>query len=173
MTSDVKHLFLCLLTICVSFGEKNVYSILCPFFIWTVPLMLSCMSCLCWLLTPYFGGSDGKASACNAGDLGSIPGSGRSPRERNGNPLQDSCLENPMDGWAWWARVHRVAKRQTRLSDFSLFAVWSLYNVLLTSAVQRRESAISVHTPLPSGASPTTIPPLSHHGAQSWTPWAI
>ena len=44
------------------------------------------------------GGSDGKASACNAGDLGSIPGSGRSPRERNGNPLQDSCLENPMDG---------------------------------------------------------------------------
>ena len=46
------------------------------------------------------GGSDGKASACNAGDLGSIPGSGRSPREGNGNPLQHSCLENPMDGGA-------------------------------------------------------------------------
>ena len=43
------------------------------------------------------GGSDGKASACNAGDLGSIPGSGRSPREGNGNPVQYSCLENPMD----------------------------------------------------------------------------
>ena len=43
-------------------------------------------------------GSDGKASAYNAGDLGSIPGSGRSPREGNGNPLQYSCLENPMDG---------------------------------------------------------------------------
>ena len=43
------------------------------------------------------GGSDGKASACNAGDLGSIPGSGRSPGEGNGNPLQHSCLENPMD----------------------------------------------------------------------------
>ena len=42
----------------------------------------------------------GKASACNAGDLGSIPGSGRSPGDRNGNPLQHSCLENPMDGGA-------------------------------------------------------------------------
>ena len=44
---------------------------------------------------------DGKASAYNAGDLGSIPGSGRSPGEGNGNPLQYSCLENPMDGGAW------------------------------------------------------------------------
>ena len=47
------------------------------------------------------GGSDGKASAYNAGDLGSIPGSERSPREGNGNPLQYPCLENPMDGRAW------------------------------------------------------------------------
>ena len=47
------------------------------------------------------GGSDGKASACNAGDLGSIPGLGRSPGEGNGNPLQYSCLENPMDRGAW------------------------------------------------------------------------
>ena len=47
------------------------------------------------------GGSDGKASACSAGDPGSIPGSGRSPGEGNGNPLQHSCLENPMDGGAW------------------------------------------------------------------------
>ena len=46
------------------------------------------------------GGSDGKASACNAGDLGLIPGSGRSPGEGNGNPLQHSFLENPMDGGA-------------------------------------------------------------------------
>ena len=46
------------------------------------------------------GGSDGKASACNAGDLGSVPGTGRSPGEGNGNPLQHSCLENPMDGGA-------------------------------------------------------------------------
>ena len=47
------------------------------------------------------GGSEGKASACNAGDLGSIPGSGRSPGEGNSNPLQYSCLENPMDREAW------------------------------------------------------------------------
>ena len=55
-------------------------------------------------------GSDGKESICNAGDLGSIPGSGRSPGKRNGNPLQYSCLGNPMDRAAWWATVHGVAK---------------------------------------------------------------
>ena len=60
-----------------------------------------------------------KASACNAGDLGSIPGSGRSPGEGNGNPLQYSCLENPMDGGAWRATVHGVAKSETRLRDFT------------------------------------------------------
>ena len=69
------------------------------------------------------GGSDGKASAYNAGDLGSIPGSGRSPGEGNGNPLQYSCLENPMDGGAWWATVHGLAKsriqRETSLSHAS------------------------------------------------------
>ena len=65
------------------------------------------------------GGSEVKASACNAGDLGLIPGLGRSPGEGNGNPLQYSCLENPMDGGAWWATVHGVAKSQTRLSDFT------------------------------------------------------
>ena len=62
------------------------------------------------------GGSDGKASAYNAGDPGSIPGSGRSPGEGNSNPLQYPCLENPMDGEAWWATV---AKSRTRLSDFT------------------------------------------------------
>ena len=59
------------------------------------------------------GGSDGKASAYNVGDLGSIPGSGRSPREGHGTPLQYSCLENPMDGGAWWAKVHGVTKSWT------------------------------------------------------------
>ena len=52
----------------------------------------------------------GKKSACNAGDLGSIPGSGRYPGEENGNPLQYSCWENPMGRGAWWATVHEVAK---------------------------------------------------------------
>ena len=65
------------------------------------------------------GGLNGKASACNAGDLGSIPGLGRSLGEGNGNPLQYSYLENPRDGGAWWATVHGVAKSQTRLSDFT------------------------------------------------------
>ena len=59
------------------------------------------------------GGSDGKVSACNAGDTGLIPGSGRSRGEGNGNPLQYSCLENPMDRGAWWATVNGVAKNQT------------------------------------------------------------
>ena len=63
------------------------------------------------------GGSEGKESACNAGDLGSIPGSGRSPGGGNGNPLQYSCLENSMDRGAWRATVHGVAKSWTQLSD--------------------------------------------------------
>ena len=58
-----------------------------------------------------------KCLAYNAGDLGSIPGAVRSSGEGNGNPLQYSCLENPMDGEAWWATVHGVAKSWTRLSD--------------------------------------------------------
>ena len=65
------------------------------------------------------GGSDSKASAYNAGDPGSIPASGRSPGEGNGNPFQYSCLENPKDGGAWWAAVHGLTKSQTRLSDFT------------------------------------------------------
>ena len=56
------------------------------------------------------GGSEVKASAYNTGDLGSIPGPGRSPGEGNGNPLQYSWLENPTDRGAWWARVQRVAE---------------------------------------------------------------
>ena len=66
------------------------------------------------------GGSEVKASTWNAEDPGSIPGLGRSPGEGNGNLLQYSCLENPLDGGAWWATVHRIAKSQTRLSDFIL-----------------------------------------------------
>ena len=66
------------------------------------------------------GSSDGKASAYDAGDPGLIPGLGISPGEGNGNPLQYSCLENLMDGGAWCATVHGVAKSRTRLSDFTL-----------------------------------------------------
>ena len=59
------------------------------------------------------------ANAGDEGDLGSIPGSGRSPGEGNGNTLQYSCLENPMDGRAWWATVHVVTKSQIQLSDIT------------------------------------------------------
>ena len=62
-------------------------------------------------------GSDGQEYACSAGALGSLPGVGRSPGGGHGNPLQYSCLENPMNRGAWWATVHRVTKSQTWLSD--------------------------------------------------------
>ena len=58
----------------------------------------------------FSGGSEVKASASSAGNLGLIPESGRSPGEGNGNPLQYSRLENPMDGETWWGRVHGVTK---------------------------------------------------------------
>ena len=64
------------------------------------------------------GGSDGKESACNAEDLGLIPGLGKSSRDGLGNPLQYSCLVKSMDRGAWQATVHGVAKSQTGLSDF-------------------------------------------------------
>ena len=88
----------------------------------------------CRVLFP--GGSEVKASARNAGDLGSIPGSGRSPGEGNGNPLQFFRLENPMDGGAWRATAHGVTKSWTRLSDFTftfhirilyISSYWSMY----------------------------------------------
>ena len=72
-------------------------------------------------ITSFPDSSVGKESACNAGDLGSIPGSGRSPGEGTGNPPQYSCLENPMDRGAWWALVHGVTKSWTqRVSNFTL-----------------------------------------------------
>ena len=63
------------------------------------------------------GGTDSKESACNVGDLGLIPGSGRSPGEGNGYLLQCTCLENPTDREGWMATVHGVAKSWARLSD--------------------------------------------------------
>ena len=55
-------------------------------------------------------GLDSNESTCNTGDLGSIPGLGKSPGEKNGNPLQYFCLENSVDRGAWWATVHKVSK---------------------------------------------------------------
>ena len=65
----------------------------------------------------FVGGSDGKVSARNVGDLGLIPGLGRSPGKGNGSPLQYSCLENPTNRGTWRATIHRVAKSQIRLSN--------------------------------------------------------
>ena len=64
-----------------------------------------------WFVGIFSGGSDGKESGCNVGDLGSIPGLGRSPGEENGYPLQYSCLEKFMDRGVQWSTVHWVAKR--------------------------------------------------------------
>ena len=72
-------------------------------------------------------GTSGKDPPVNAGDIrdaGSIPGSGRSLGGGHGNPLQYSCLENPMDSGAWWATVHRVAKSQTQLKRLSTHVHW-------------------------------------------------
>ena len=84
-----------------------------------------------YLYLGFPGGSDSKESACNVRDRGSIPGLGRSPGEGNGNSLQYSCLENPMDRGAWWATVRGITKSQTRhqitLSLSSLFNPGSFY----------------------------------------------
>ena len=70
----------------------------------------------CFSIGRFFG-SDGKASAYNVGDPGLIPRSGRSSGEGNGNPLHYFCLENALDGEAWWATVHGITKSLTRLSN--------------------------------------------------------
>ena len=74
-------------------------------------------SCVFVIYMGFPGGSDSKESACDAGDLGLIPGLGRSPGGGHGHPLQYSCLENPMGRGAWRASVHGVTESQTRLND--------------------------------------------------------
>ena len=77
------------------------------------------------------GGLDSKESACNAGDLGSILGSGRSPGEGNSNPLQYSFLENSTDRGAWWATVHGVTKSQTQHFHTLTFYCHSKVNIAI------------------------------------------
>ena len=78
------------------------------------------------------GGSDGKESACNVGDLGLISGLGRSPEGGDGNPLQYSCLEKPMDRQVWWAIVHGIAKSDTteQLTDTHAYSINPLAQLL-------------------------------------------
>ena len=87
--------------------------------------------CIDFISWRFPGGLDSKVSAHDAGDPGSMPGLGRSPGEGNGNPLQYSCLENSMDGGAWWATVHGVTKSQTWLSDFTHFTSCDLTQMCL------------------------------------------
>ena len=105
------------------------------------PSLLSNSHICTWLLEKtialtildFPGSSDGKVSAYNAGDPGSIPRLGRSSGEGNGNPLQYSCLENPMDGRVWLAIVHGVAKSRTWLSDVTFtftLTIWAFVLIL-------------------------------------------
>ena len=93
-----------------------------------------------------FAGSDSEESASNGGDLGSFPGLGRSPGEGKGNPLQCSCLENPMDRGDWWAMVHRVTKSRTQLCRLNTHAItkmpqtdWHKQKKLISSQFWRLE----------------------------------
>ena len=133
---------------------------------------LGCLPCLVGL---------SSVSACNAGDLGSIPELGRSPGEGNGTPLQYSCLENPMDGGAWEAAVRGVAKGWTRLSDFTLLVcvecTWGM-NISASRALGSRSYYLHQlliffgnkfrFLPCPSlfliaSCDPFPFPPLSFH----------
>ena len=88
------------------------------------------------------GGSDSKASCLQCGRPGSIPGSGRSSGEGNGNPLQYFCLENPMDRGAWWAKDHEVTKSRTRLSDFTFTFRYADDTTLITESEEELKSLL-------------------------------
>ena len=118
-------------------------------FIWCITLMdlwmlnHSCefgMKPTCWYRGSR-GGLVSKESSCSVGDLGSISGSGRSPGEGNGSPLQYSCQENSMDKGAWWATIHAVTKSGTRRAT-NIFTSWAL-KVLWTISLLR--VAIRIH----------------------------
>ena len=136
--------------------------------------------CICLLLKTNFpGGSDGKMSDCNAGDLGSIPGSVRSPGEGNGNPLQYSCLENPIDGGTWWATVHGVAKSRTQLSNFTHFtqqaSLVAQMVKYLTAMWETRVQSLGRKYPLEEKWQPTPVLlPGEFYGQRSlvgYSPW--
>ena len=105
-------------------------------------------------------------SACNAGDLGLIPGSGRFPGEEKGHPLQYSCLENPKNRGVWKATVHVITREG---HDLATKPKQLLYNVVLVSAAQQSESTYVLHIPPPPGACLPPLPhmPLDHHRAWS------
>ena len=138
--------------------------------------------CLFVYLWGFPGGSDGKESACNVGNLGLIPGWGRSPGGGHGNSLRILNLVNPTDRGAWWATVHRVTKSLTWLKWLSTHA-WT-YPIFYTklsllsrscewisllgpSTVHPHPSTSSITLPLPSGDPPGARPPWSSSSASS------
>ena len=102
----------------------------------------------------FLGGSDSKESTCNAGDVGSIPGSGRSPGERNGNPLQYSYLENSINRGAWQATVHGVEKRHdwgtntTCLNIFKLVCTGTQAYVCICTNIWPHNIHMRAHPPM-------------------------
>ena len=104
------------------------------------------------------GGSGGKVSAYDAGDPGSIPGSGRSPGKGNGNPFQYSCLENPTDRGAWWAIVYGITKSRTQLSDFTFTLNYGGGNEDNGDLLQKVPCTTALSAPNPAAA--TTDPRL-------------
>ena len=134
--------------VCLPACTRGVYACICVHaLLYVVCTSVGCFIHLfhiCLLSTKSFpDGSDSKESVFKVGDLGSIPGSGRSPGEENGNPLQYSCLENSMDRGVWWATGHGVAKSQTvvhgvaesgtterLILHFDFIVCWTLYLLL-------------------------------------------
>ena len=126
----------------------------------------------------FHGRSDAKASACNAGDLGLIPGLGRSPGEGNGNPLQYNCLGNSTNRKAWWATVHGVAKNLIQLSDQhfqispcpSLTSIAARWGVETQPCKAEREGEDGLRGPV--SCSPCFCSLRSFY-ASKWTPLLI
>ena len=112
------------------------------------------------------GGLDGKESACNAGDLGLILGSGRSPGEGSGNLLQYSCLENPMDREAWQTTVPGISKSRIRLSDFTFILLLERKVMTnLDSVLKSRDITLSTKVRLVKAM----VFPVVMYGCESWT----
>ena len=108
----------------VIINSGNISPFFDTFLPFVFPLFTDCLVCMYVCVLPWW--FSGKESACNAGEVGLIPGSGRSLGEGIGNPLQYSCLGNPMDREAWRAIVHGVTKSQTQLDRNCVFVFYSV-----------------------------------------------